>query len=180
MAYRISSSEGSVGFQAIEEISTTKKHRLGTEVRVDDDANGWSGTAVYVEFPVSTAITAGLLVTPATVITGTSTPFRMQVLATGTGAGLGVPVFVTLTAVGSNAALQYGWALVIGVASTYKTAVSPLFSSALGISATAGRVFITTTSSDQLLGLRLVQSSVASGTSVVNIYYNRAHTGVIL
>jgi hypothetical protein len=180
MAYRIASSEGLVGFQDVAEISLTKKHRLGTEVRIEDDVAAWSGTAVYVEYKVSTAVAAGILLTPETIIGAGATPFRVIAAATATAAGLGVPVYVNLTAVSSNAALQYGWALTIGVAPTLKTAVKPLFSSALGLSATAGRVFITTTSSDQLLGLRLVQSSVTTTTSLVNIYYNRAHTGVVL
>lgn len=180
MAYQISLSEGLVGFQAVSEISTTKKHRLGTEVKVEDATNGYQGTAVYVEFKVSTAVAAGIVLTPETIIGGASTPFRVVAAATGTAAGLGVPLFVNLTAVTSNAALQYGWALVQGVAPTLKTNVKPLFSSALGISGTAGRVFITTTSSDQILGVRLVKSSVTTTTSLVDIYFNRASTGVVL
>ncbi|SRR6266498_2390771 len=172
MAYQISLTQGLVGFQDVASISTTKQHRLGTEARIEDATNGWAGTAIYVEFKTSTAYAAGLVVEPETLVGGTETPFRMVVSPTTT--GFGNPLFVVLTAVSSNAALQYGWVLVVGVAPTLKTAVKPLASSTIGISGTAGRIFISLTSADQILGARFVKSSVTTTTSLVDIFFNRA------
>ncbi len=160
-----------VGVQPIDVIDTVQRHPLGTEVRVRDSTLG-EGIAKYVEFKTSTAYAAGLVVEQETVVAGGTTPHRVVVSPTTTGTG--APIYVILTAVSSNAALQYGWVLVVGIAPTLKTAVKPLASSNVGISGTAGRVFISGTSADQILGARFAVSSITTTTSLVNLYVNRA------
>ena len=160
-----------VGVQPIDVIETTQKHPLGLEVDVRENVTNFTGRAVYVAFKVSTAVAAGIVVANETLVGGTSTPFR--VIAASTTTGTGEPLFVNLNAVSSNASLQYGWVLVVGVAPTLKTAVRPLAASNVGISATAGRVFISATSADQILGARFMKSSVTTTTSLVDIYINR-------
>ena len=121
MAYRISAYDGLVGGQDVASISTVKQHELGTTARIDDKDNGWSGRAVYVAFPVTTLVPAGSLVTWVTPTTSaTVSPFRATVTVQATHKLMAVPVFVTLTRVESNAAVQYGWVLEEGVAPTLK------------------------------------------------------------
>ena len=166
-----------IAAQAIGDVSTTKKHQLGTEVRVFDNANNWAGTAMYVAFPVSTAVAAGALLsfqTPDGVVT--TSPFRVIATVGATLLLQGGPVFVCLTAVASNAAVQYGWVLVDGVAPTLKTAIKPISTDLVFLSTSAGRMYVTTTSiARKIVGCRIVQSSVTTTTSLVNIYYDRAH-----
>lgn len=171
MAYKIC--EDGAGWQPVSVISTTQNHPLGTEARVIDNSTTslGMGRAVYVEYKVSTAVAAGLMMVQETIVAGAFTPFRMIAMPTTTGTG--VPIYVNLTAVASNASLQYGWALVVGVAPILKTAVKPLFGSTVGLSGTAGRVFISATSADQILGARFAQSSVTTTTSLVNVLINR-------
>lgn len=161
-----------VGVQPIDVIETTQKHPLGLEVDVRENVTNFNGRAVYVAFKASTAVAAGIVVANETVAGGTSTPFRM--IAASTTTGTGEPLFVNLNAVASNASVQYGWVLVVGVAPTLKTAVKPLAASNVGIApAWAGRVFISATSADQILGARFMKSSVTTTTSLVDIYISR-------
>lgn len=174
MAYQIAGGS-EVGFQPISEISTTAKHKPGTEVPIVDYTNGYRGIAVYVSFKASTAVSAGTIVQQETLITTTGVPFRVATATVALVGTLGTPLFVTLTAVTSVASVQYGWVLVVGVAPTLKTAVKPLLGSNLGLDTSSGRVLITTTVTNQIIGIRLVQASVTTTTSTVDIYWNRAH-----
>ena len=176
MAYKIAA-QGTVGFQPISEISTTKKHTLGTEVDIVDLTTGFGyGRAMYVAYPASGAIAAGILLTFATPdgTLGTNS-FVMGVLTVATHRLLGAPVYVNLTAVSSVASVQYGWVLVIGIAPTLKTASKPISTSPVLLADTAGRVQIALATVDRkIAGARYVQSSVTTTTSLVNIFYNRA------
>lgn len=160
-----------VAAQPISEISTVQKHALGYEVNVIDPTYG-AGVAKYVQFKVSTAVAAGIVVAQETIVAGGLTPHR--VIAASTTAGTGEPLYVNLNAVSSSTSLQYGWVLVVGITLTLKTAVKPLASSNVGVSGTAGRVFISLTSADQILGARFAQSSVTTTTSTVAVLWNRA------
>lgn len=172
MAYQIAGGS-EVGFQPISEISTTQKHALGTEVQIVDPTNGYRGRAVYASFKASQAVLAGVIVAQETLITTTGTPFRMVTATASLNLKLGAPLFVNLTAVSSVASVQYGWVLVVGAVDTLKDAIKPLLQSSLGLSS-AGRILITTTVTDQIIGIRLVQASVTTTTSTCLIFWNRA------
>lgn len=176
MAYQIAG-EGTVGYQSISEISTTKKHELGSEVVIVDKNNGWSGKAMYVAFPASAAVAAGQLVTQVAPAAATSIPFRVTPTVQATHKFLGVPVYVNLTTVTSVASVQYGWVLTSGVAPTLKDAVKIAATDKLTLSTSnAGRVQLASVAGAQILGVRLAASSITTTTSLVNIYYDRAAT----
>jgi hypothetical protein len=169
MAYHITGNI--VGYQDVSEVSTTRRHPLGTEVDISDGDNSFRGRAIYVSFPTSTAYSTGTVLVADTA-TGTATDLRMKIAPTAGSSG--DMVFVTLSPVSSNAAVQYGWVLTEGIAPTLKTAVKPINSSTVNISGTAGRVYITASATKRIIGARFAQSSVTTTTSLVNIYYNRA------
>lgn len=169
MAYKITDPQH--GYQPVSVISTVKNHPLGTEIQIVDPDLG-AGRAVYVSFKANTAVAAGIVLVPDVNAAGGTQPFAVE--AAPTAGSSGDPVYVNLTAVASNAAVQYGWVLIIGIAPTLKTAVKPLAASTVNISGTAGRVYITNSATKQIIGARFVQVSVTTTTSLVNIYFNRA------
>lgn len=176
ISYTIAESDGAIGYQPISEISTTRKHKLGTRVKIVDNGNGYAGEAIYVAFKASTAVAAGIVMTwDTTAGVSGGAPFTPVAAVAATEKGVGGPVFVNLTAVSSSASVQYGWVLIEGIAPTLKTAVKVLASSVLTLSATAGRIYITSSGANQIVGARVVESSVTTTTSLVNVFYNRAH-----
>jgi hypothetical protein len=171
MAYQIYG-DSRVGFQPVSEISTTKNHTLGTKAPIKDATNGYAGVAVYVGFKASTAVAAGLQVTQDV---GAS-PFAVVATVAATHKNMGAPIYVNLTAVSSNASVQYGWVLEEGIAPTLKTAVTVAPTDKVFLSGTAGRFKVLTSAGQQILGCRIASATVTSTTSLVNIYYNRAAT----
>lgn len=167
MAYKITDQRA--GYQAVATIETTAKHPLGTEVDIDDPTYGY-GRAVYVAFPISTAVAANLLCVwdsafTSAILANTSTTHQ----------NTGRPLGLNLTAVASVAALQYGWLLIVGSNPTLKTATQITSLSKFYVSGTAGRVMPTSAVGLQILGVRGPQALVTTTTSLVTIYYSRPH-----
>lgn len=145
--------------------------QLGTIVEGFDRSNGY-GKFIWLKVPTSTAVTAGLLYQWDKNYTITVIP------AKSTSQKTGVAVAAAVNTVASNSSsAQYTWFQVQGTATVLKTAVTVSPQSALYMSATAGRVYVTASAGGQLLGARTQNTAtVTSTTSSVLVYLN--HTSI--
>ncbi len=147
--------------------SVTLEAKLGEEMEAWDSTLGWA-RFIYLAVPTSTTVTVGLLYQFDKNYTITLLP------AKSTSQKTGVAVVAAYTAVTSNAtSVQYAWFLIKGQVPVLKTAVAVPPQSAVYISATAGRVYVTSSSGGQLLGARSQNTATATaGVSTVNVYLN--------
>lgn len=141
--------------------------KLGTRMIAQDNTLG-EATFILLAVPVSTTITVGLLYQWDKSYTVVLVP------AGGTSKNTGVAVALAYTSVTSNASsIQYAWFLVAGQAATLKTAVTVSPQTAVYMSATAGRIYVTASTGKQILGARTQNTAtVTSTTSTVNVYFN--------
>ena len=165
MAYK--SVDTHIGTQDLATVDTTARVPLGTEIRVYDPTYG-EGRAVYLAVPTSTAISAGTLVyaTP-------STNRVAAVPAVGTSKKTGRAVYVCINAVSSDTTnVQYTWFLKKGITPVLKTAVQVVPDSAVYISTTAGRFYLTASAGAQIVGARTANAATVTTTTstvLVNI-----------
>jgi hypothetical protein len=178
MAYTIVLPEA--GFQPIADIETTAWHPLGTRVRAKDPTYG-EGEFVYAACAASTAISQYLMVyfLPTSVAvqyvwqpSGTTTTVANAPVATvlpagGTSTKTGYTVGVAVNAIASNASVQYAWFQVRGEVPILKTAVQVTPNTALYVSGTAGRFYVTASTGKQVLGARSGPVTVTATTSSV-------------
>lgn len=131
------------------------------------DATLGSATAIFLKIPVSTAVPAGTVV-------NWDNNYQVRALpAKATSAGTGVPGAVAYTAASSSTSVQYGWFIIAGNVATLKTAVTAPPNSGIYASATAGRIYFTSSTKNQLLGARTQNTStITTTTSTVIVYFN--------
>lgn len=160
MAYK--SADTYIGTQDLATVDTTKAVPLGTVIRCVDPVYG-EGQAIYLAIPTSTAIAAGLLVYASASLRATAVP------VVSTSKKTGRSVYVALAAVASDASnVQYAWFLKKGITTVLKTAVAVAADSAVYISTTAGRFYVTASAGAQIVGARTANSaSVTTTTSTV-------------
>lgn len=147
--------------------SVTVETKLGTRMTAQDNTLG-EATFILLAVPVSTAVTVGLLYQ-------WDKNYTVVVVPAGaTSKNTGVSVAVAYTAVTSNASsVQYAWFMISGQVAALKTAVTVSPQSAIYMSATAGRFYVTSSAGKQIEGARTQNTStVTSTTSTVNVYFN--------
>lgn len=150
---------------------------------------GWEPTLGYGEFiylavPVSTAVPLGTLVTW---MTGALANYTVAVCPTTAKSAAPVAVCISNTAypvsgqvgatggITSNATLiQYAWFQIVGIAQTLKTAVIHTLNSKVFVSATAGKVMVTSASGTNVIGARFSSSNSAT-ISCALVWYDRAN-----
>lgn len=166
--------------------SNTPRVPVGTECRMVDATYG-EGRAIYLAVSKSTAIPAGTLVyaantsqtyqprgasspTTAAILTATAVP------AVSTSKKTGRAVYVAMNAVASDANnVQFTWYLKKGITATLKTAVAVPADSAVYVSTTAGRFYLTASAGAQIIGARTVNAaSVTSTTSTALVQFDSA------
>jgi hypothetical protein len=141
---------------------------------------GWEPTLGYGEFiylavPVSTAVPLGTLVTW---FTGTLANYTVAVMPTTAKGGEPGAVCVSNTTgatggITSNAtSIQYAWFQLVGIAQTLKTAVIHTLNGRVFVSATAGRVMVTSAVGTELIGARFASSNSAT-ISCALVWYDR-------
>ena len=86
----------------------------------------------------------------------------------------GRSVYVALAAVTSDASnIQYAWFLKKGITAVLKTAIQVTLDSAVYISATAGRFYLTASAGAQILGARTANTTtITTTTSTVLVQIN--------
>lgn len=153
--------ENRTGIQPIAVSSTTQNHQLGEIIRaLDGTGVQGGGEFIYLEGVANTVV--GMLVTYDPVA-GTTTLVPSNTAQ-------GNPLAVAMSA---NVASQFGWYQVAGAALIKKTAVKITPGSKLAISATAGRVFATSTAGKAVWNAISVGATVASATSTVTALIQR-------
>lgn len=159
---------GGVGTPGIAGLpSVTTEQTLG-EIREGFDATLGRGKFIFLKVPVSTTVTVGLLYQWDKNYTIVVVPVK------GTAQKTGVAVAAALNTVASNASsVQYTWFQVQGQATVLKTAVAVVPQSAVYISGTAGRVYVTSSAGGQILGARSQNTAtVSAAVSSVAVYLN--------
>lgn len=164
----VTGTTATVGYPGIAQLpSVPTEAQLGQVVEAWDPTLG-SANFILLQVPTSTAVTVGLLYQFDKNYTITLLP------AGGTSKNTGVAVVAAYTAVASNATLvQYAWFVIRGQVPVLKTAVAVTPQSAIYISATAGRIYVTSSTGKQILGARSQNTAtVTAGVSTVNVYLN--------
>jgi len=152
--------ENQLGIQPIAVSSTVQNHPLGTIVRAYDPTLG-QGEFIYLLGLANTVVGLSVIYNATTFQTAL-TPNTAQTAA---------PVGVAMSA---NVASQYGWYQIAGLATMKKTAVQVAPQSKIFQSATAGRIFATSTAGLQILGARGANlTTVTSTTSTLVVLINR-------
>lgn len=161
----VSPAVGTPGIGALP--SVTMEAALG-EVREGFDATLGRAKFMFLKVPTSTTVTTGLLYQFDKLYTIVVVPAGSTSLKTG------VSVVAAVNTVASNAsAVQYTWFLIQGTTAVLKTAVAVAAQSALYMSATAGRFYVTSSAGKQILNARTQNTStVTSTTSSVNVFLN--------
>lgn len=147
--------------------SVTMAETLG-DIREGYDATLGRGKFIFLAVPTSTAITPGLLYQWDKNYVVTLIPVK------GTSQKTGVAVSCAINAVSSNStSVQYTWFQVGGNATILKTNVTVVPQSAVYMSGTAGRIYVTASAGGQILGARSQNTAtVTSTTSSVVVYLN--------
>jgi hypothetical protein len=152
--------ENQLGIQPIAVTSTVQNHPLGTIVRAYDSVLG-QGEFIYLLGLASTVVGNSVIYDATTGQTALS-PNTAQEAA---------PIAVAMSA---NVAAQYGWYQITGLATFKKTAVQVTPQLPIFQSATAGRIFVTSTAGKQILGARSANlTTVTSTTSTLVVLINR-------
>lgn len=146
--------------------SVTTAPQLGTVASFWDATLGYA-KGIFLKIPVSTAVPAGTVV-------NWDNNYQVRALpAKSTSAGTGVPMAVAYTAAASSTSVQYGWFIIQGNVATLKTAVTASPNSAIYASATAGRIYFTSSTKNQALGSRTQNTAtITTTTSTVTVYFN--------
>lgn len=147
--------------------SVTLEAKLGTRSKAQDLSNNWEGEFIYLAVPVNTTITPGLLYQ-------FDKGYNVVVVPVGaTSKNTGVSVVVGYNTVTSNASsVQYTSFLITGIAPTLKTAVAVPPQSAIYMSATAGRFYVTSSAGKQVVNARTQNTAtISAGASSVNVYF---------
>lgn len=152
--------ENTLGIQPIALNSTTQNHPLGTIVRAYDPTFG-QGEFIYLLGVASTVV--GLM------MTYNATTYQTTIRPTT--AGNTGPIAIAMSA---NVASQFGWYQITGLAVVKKTAVQVAPQLAVYQSGTAGRVSVTSTAGEQILGARGANlTTVTSTVSTLVVLINR-------
>lgn len=161
----ISGNLGTPGIAGLPSVTTSVQ--LGDQ-REGFDATLGRGKFMWLKVPVSTAVTPGLLYQ-------FDKNYTVVVIPVGaTSKNTGVSVACAVNTVASNASsIQYTWFQVQGEATVLKTAVAVVPQSAVYMSATAGRVYVTSSAGKQILNARSQNTStVSAAVSSVSVYLN--------
>lgn len=156
--------ESRVGAQPIAGTSATLNHPLGTILRAKDvGANLYGeGEFIYLQGVTSTAV--GLM------MSYNATTFQTTILPNT--ANLGVSVAIAMSA--NALKTTYGWYQIGGMAVTLKSAAAVSPQVVMYISATAGRVFSTSTSGKEIVNAKGASlTSVTSTCSSIVLQINR-------
>jgi hypothetical protein len=152
--------ENQLGIQPLGLNSTVQNQPLGSIIRAYDSTLG-QGEFIYLLGVASTV--------PGLAVTYDATTFQTT-LSPNTANNVNPVAF----AMAANVAGQYGWYQISGLVTAKKTAVQVLPQAKIYQSATAGRIFPTSTASKELLGARAANlTTVTSTTSTVIILVNR-------
>lgn len=147
---------------------------LGQIVQAYEPTLGY-GEFIYLAIPKSTAVPLGTLVTFFTGSLANYTVAVMPTIAKG-GEPAAVCVSNTVGATGgitSNAnSVQYAWFQIVGLSQTLKTAVIHTLNGRVFVSATAGRVMVTSAVGTELIGARFASSNSAT-ISCALVWYDR-------
>lgn len=149
--------------------------QLGQIIRGWEPSLGF-GEFIYLAVPVSTAVPLGTVVTWNT---GTLANYTVAVIPTTAKGGESAAVCVANTVgvtggITSNATqIQYAWFQIGGIAQTLKTAVIHTLSGRVFVSATAGRIMVTSAVGTMLIGARFVSSNSAT-ISCALVWFDRA------
>ena len=148
--------------QHIADTSTTAKHALGTVVRAKDTTYG-QGEFIYLLGVASTIVGA--------LVRYNATTYQTALLSVANGKNKGVPVAV---AMGANVASSYGWYQINGNAVIKKTSVAVTPQVPIFISATDGRLKVTASAGQQILGAQTANlTTIVTTTSTVVVTINR-------
>lgn len=136
---------------------------VGTIVRAEDPSLGM-GEFIYLPGVANTIVGAlvkyDMNANTTTLLTNTS--FAVN------------PIAVAMSA--NNTTTSLGWYQIDGAAVIKKTATKYAPATAVWISATAGRIFATTTSGVQIMAAKSINTAtIASATSTVTVLINRPH-----
>lgn len=137
--------------------SVTTEVQLGQIVEGFDSTQGCNGKFIYLAVPTSTTVTPGLLYQY-------DKNYRITVVPVkGTAQKTGVSVVAGYNTVSSNASsVQYTWFCIQGSVAVLKTAVAVSPQSAIYISGTAGRFYVTSSAGGQVLGARTNNTATIS------------------
>lgn len=147
---------------------------LGQIVQAYEPTLGY-GEFIYLAVPKSTAVPLGTLVT---FFTGALANYTVAVMPTTAKGGEPGAVCVSNTVgatggITSNAnSVQYAWFQLVGLAQTLKTAVIHTLNGRVFVSATAGRVMVTSAVGTELIGARFASSNSAT-ISCALVWYDR-------
>jgi hypothetical protein len=147
---------------------------LGQIVRAYEPTLGY-GEFIYLAVPTSTAVPLGTLVT---FFTGALANYTVAVMPTTAKGGEPAAVCISNTVgatggITSNASsIQYAWFQLVGLAQTLKTAVIHTLNGRVFVSATAGRVMVTSAVGTELIGARFASSNSAT-ISCALVWYDR-------
>jgi hypothetical protein len=147
--------------------SVSVEIKLGSRVTAQDATLG-EAVFILLAVPVNTTVTVGLMYQ-------WDKNYNVVVIPAGaTSKNTGAPVAVAYTGVtSSSTTVQYAWFLLAGQTAVLKTAVTVSPQSAIYMSATAGRFYVTSSAGKQILGARTQNTAtVTSTTSTVNVYFN--------
>lgn len=162
MPYAWTPTEQRLGLQAIDEISTTQNHALGTRVRARHATYG-EGEFIYL-LGVANTVT-GLIVRY------NATTYQTTIVTAA--ANTAAPYAVAMAA---NVASSYGWYQIAGNAVVKKTAVAMAPSIPVYISGTAGRVKVIASAGLQVLGARTANlATISAGVSTITLTIDRPH-----
>ena len=152
--------ENELGLQPLAVSSTVQNHPLGKIIRASDPTLG-QGEFIYLLGLAGTVVGNSVIYDATTYQTALS-PNTIQEAA---------PIAVAMSA---NVAGQFGWYQIGGLATFKKTAVQVTPQLPIFQSATAGRIFVTSTAGKQILGARSANlTTVTSTTSTLVVLINR-------
>jgi hypothetical protein len=156
--------ETRIGAQPIANTQTTLAHPLGTIVRAKDVGTTAYGEGEFIYLQGVTSTVVGLLVVY------NATTFQTTILPNTANLGQSVAVAMSANATKTS----YGWYQIGGMAVTLKSAAAISPQVIVYISATAGRVFSTSTSGKEIVNARGASlSSVTSTCSSIVLQINR-------
>jgi hypothetical protein len=140
---------------------------------------GWEptlgfGEFIYLAVPTATAVPLGTVVTW---MTGALANYNVAVIPTTAKGGEPAAVCISNTSgttggITSQTPVQYAWFQIGGIAQTLKTAVIHTLNGRVFVSATAGRVMVTSAVGTELIGARFASSNSAT-ISCALVWYDR-------
>ena len=152
----------------VDNTTVNNRYPVGTIVRGQDTSTSAFGMGEFIYLPGCATTAVGMVVSY-----NASATFATTVLPST--ANLGVPVAVAMAA--NVTTTNFAWYQIEGLATVLKSATQVLPQAKVYISATAGRLFPTSTSGKQILGAKFANlTTVTSTTSTVVVLISRPTT----